>query len=152
MFSEIISELKMPARVLHAYQIYSMTHSVTKTAKLVGVNRSTIYRWKRLYEWDKLQEVSLNAIMDESMDNRERIRQMQLEIIRELRRRAMERDELEVRNIKELLALFRYQLELEGENFENSHANPNNDFNLELLHKEIEERKALVKKKMEEYQ
>ena len=138
--NDVISELNMPTRVLFAYQIYITNHNVTKTAEIVGVNRATIHRWKKTYGCDELQRKVLISLIKGDEKSREYTIKIQKAIVKRIQE-GIKLDEIKIRNVKDFIALLRYQLELEGGVLNKSQSEPSAIFDLEGLHKELEERR-----------
>ncbi|MBO8181070.1 MAG: helix-turn-helix domain-containing protein, partial [Archaeoglobus sp.] len=118
----------MPPKVLRAYQIWTTNHSPTQTAKIVGVHESTIRRWKNKYKWEEIEKATLNRIINETQDYIEKIKEDQRKIVRAAIATAVKQlkeGKIKARSFADLIALLRYQLELEGEFKEETEVNVN---------------------------
>ncbi|WP_456326603.1 helix-turn-helix domain-containing protein [Palaeococcus sp. (in: euryarchaeotes)] len=143
--SKLIEE--MPPKVLHAYQIYMTNHSVTETAKQVGVDRSTIYRWKKRYKWDELEKQKLEEIMADIEEYKAKIKEEQRGILDkaiEIAVQQLREGKLKVRSMSDLVALLRYQLELEGEFRDDNNINVNVGLSIASLHEELMKRRGIT--------
>ena len=145
---------QMPAKVLKAYQIWATNHSPTQTAKIIGVHESTIRRWKKKYRWEEIEKATLNRIVNETKDYIEKIKEDQRKIVKAAIATAVKQlkeGKLKARSLSDLIALLRYQLELEGEFREETEVNVNVNLSIASLHEELmKRRKALIESEGEE--
>ncbi|MBO8180278.1 MAG: helix-turn-helix domain-containing protein [Archaeoglobus sp.] len=135
---------QMPAKVLKAYQIWATNHSPTQTAKIIGVHESTIRRWKKKYYWEEIEKATLNRIVNETKDYIEKIKEDQRKIVKAAILTAVKQlkeGKLKARSLSDLIALLRYQLELEGEFREETNVNVNVNLSIASLHEELMKRR-----------
>lgn len=135
---------QMPPKVLRAYQIWTTNHSPTQTAKIVGVSDKTIRRWKKKYHWEEIEKATLNRIINETKDYIEKIKKIQRGIINEALKitvKQLKEGKLKARSLSDLIALLRYQLELEGEFKEETNVNVNVNLSIASLHEELMKRR-----------
>ena len=146
---------EMPSKVLNAYQVYLFTHSLTETAKEVRVSRTTLHKWKKQYKWEERARDHLKKLQKDAEAYRKDIKQEHRKMVRFLIAKGLKKaqnEELVPKSITDFLNLLKYELELEGERFDGTTIEINTSVPLELLHKEIEERRLAVEflKKKEE--
>ena len=144
---------QMPAKVLKAYEIWTTNHSPTQTAKIVGVHERTIRRWKKKYKWEEIEKATLNRIVNETKEYIEKIKEDQRKIVKAAIATAVKQlkeGKLKARSLSDLIALLRYQLELEGEFKEETNVSVNVNLSIASLHEELmKRRKALIESEEE---
>lgn len=137
---------RMPAKVLEAYEVYQVTKSLAKTAEVVGVHRNTIGRWRKQYEWDRIEELRVKELMETDKDLIEALRKQQMEVVNMLLERAREEIEmgiLKIKDVNDLLKALKYQRELAGDNVDES-PDVNVMFAIAELHQTINERRRAL--------
>jgi len=138
---------QMPPHVLRAYEVWRTNHSAKKTAEIVGVVRQTINKWRKKYRWDDIERARLEATLEEEQSELERIKEEQRKIVRAAIAtavRQMKEGKLKARSMADLVALLRYQRELEGEFNDQQTINVSVGISLVELHEEIMKRRGLV--------
>jgi len=137
---------RMPAKVLEAYEVYQVTKNLAKTAEIVGVHRNTIGKWRKKYEWDKIEELRVKELMETDKDLIEALRKQQMEVVNMLLERAREEIEmgiLKIKDVNDLLKALKYQRELAGDNVDES-PDVNVMFAIAELHQTINERRRAL--------
>jgi len=133
----------MPPKVLKAYEVWVRTHSIKETARIVGVSRATIHKWKKKYKWDLIEKERLLQTIEEDKNVIEKIKDDQRKIVNAAIVAAVKQlkeGKLKSRSFSDLVTLLKYQLELEGE-FKDD-VNVNINFSLAALHEELMKRRA----------
>jgi len=140
---------EMPPKVLHAYQLYLYTHNLTEIAEELGVSRTTLWKWKKEYKWEERARSELKKLQEDAEAYRRDIKEEQRKIIRFLLAKGLQKakdGELTPSSVNDILNLLKYQLELEGERFNDTNIEIKAVFPLERLLREVEERKEKVEK------
>lgn len=137
---------KMPPKILNAYNIWRNTHSNTETARILGMHRTTIWEWRKKYQWDRIEQLRVQQLIEEEKDTIEKIREQQKVIVRAALKSALDQlkaGKLTARSLTDLVQLLRYQRELEGDTGEDSAGNVSVNVTLSLaeLHEELMKRR-----------
>lgn len=133
----------MPPRALKAYEVWVRTHSIKETARIVGVSRATIHKWKKKYKWNLIEKERLLQTIEEDENVIEKIKDDQRKIVNAAIAAAVKQlkeGKLKARSFSDLVTLLKYRLELEGE-FKDD-VNVNINFSLAALHEELMKRRA----------
>ncbi|MBO8173491.1 MAG: hypothetical protein H0Z33_16610 [Bacillaceae bacterium] len=108
--------------------------------------RQTITKWRKKYAWDEIERERLENTLNLEVTELERIKGEQRKIVRAALAVAimqLKEGKVKVRSMADLVALLRYQRELEGEYNEQA-INVNVGISLVELHEEIMKRRGLV--------
>lgn len=137
---------QMPAKVLRAYEVYQVTKSLAKTAEIIGVHRNTVGRWRKQYNWDRIEELRVEELAEADNDLIKVLREQQMQIIKALIERAKEEVEsglLKIEDVNDLIKALKYQRELAGDNV-GDETNVSVMFAIAELHQTINERRRAL--------
>lgn len=136
---------KMPPKILNAYNIWRNTHSNTDTARILGVHRATIWKWCKQYNWERIEQLRVQQLIEEEKDTISKIREQQRLIVKIAMKSAVDQlkaGKLTARSLTDLVNLLRYQRELEGDlDMEGNNVSVNVTPSLAELHEELMKRR-----------